>query len=87
MKVPTNKTYQIVIINFIWFILIYKYNLVSKYKPFLSKTIPSISIEDYLERIKKYAKLEQSTLVLILIYIDRVCNLNQISLNYYNIHK
>lgn len=31
--------------------------------------------------------MENSTLVLILIYIDRVCDINKIRLNYYNIHK
>ena len=35
----------------------------------------------------KYSKIENSTFVLILIYIDRVCDLNKIQLNYYNIHK
>ena len=34
-----------------------------------------------------YSKMENSTLVLILIYIDRVCDINKIRLNYYNIHK
>ena len=35
----------------------------------------------------KYSKIENTTLVLILIYIDRVCDINKIRLNYFNIHK
>lgn len=56
-------------------------------KPFLSKKVPGISIKNYLERLVKYSKIENTTLVLILIYIDRVCDLNKIRLNYFNIHK
>lgn len=56
-------------------------------KPFLTKKIPSISIKQFFERIVKYTKLENSTLVLILIYIDRLCDIQKFRLNYYNIHK
>lgn len=56
-------------------------------KPFLSKKVPGITIKNYLERLVKYSKIENTTLVLILIYIDRVCDLNKIRLNYFNIHK
>ena len=56
-------------------------------KPFLSKKIPSISIFDFLERIVKYTKMQDSTLMLILIYIDRFCEMNYINLNFFNIHK
>lgn len=41
---------------------------------FHSRTPPSISISDYLRRIHKYASLEKSVLLLILIYIDRICS-------------
>lgn len=54
---------------------------------FYSKRIPNISIEDYLSRLQKYAKVNDSTIILILIYIDRICNKNKVKLSYYNIHK
>ena len=56
-------------------------------KPFLSRIIPSISIKDYLWRLYKYSKINSSTIILILIYIDRLCNINKFKLTYYNIHK
>ena len=55
-------------------------------KPFLSIS-PSISINDYLERLYKYSKMNISTVILILIYIDRICNINKFKLTYYIIHK
>jgi hypothetical protein len=59
----------------------------NKIKYFLSKKIPSISIQNFLERLTKYSKIESNTLILILIYIDRFCDANKIRLNYFNIHK
>jgi len=56
-------------------------------KPFLSKTIPSISIRDYFWRLCKYSKINNSTKILILIYIDRLCNMYKFKLSFYNIHK
>ena len=55
-------------------------------KPFLSIN-PIISINDYLERLYKYSKMNISTMLLILIYIDRICNINKFKLTYYIIHK
>lgn len=54
---------------------------------FMFKEIPRYSIKDYLFRLFKYTNINDSTIILILIYIDRICNLNEINLNYYNIHK
>jgi hypothetical protein len=56
-------------------------------KPFLSKNIPQISIKDYLERLYKHTKINCSTIILILIYIDRICNIQKFKLTYFNIHK
>ena len=56
-------------------------------KPFTTKTIPSISIKDYLLRLSKFTKMEESTMILVLIYIDRICNYNKIQLLYQNIFK
>ena len=56
-------------------------------KSFTNKNIPSISIKDYLLRLSKHSKINESTIILILIYIDRICNMNHFILTYYNIHK
>jgi hypothetical protein len=54
---------------------------------FSSRIIPSISIEEYLIRIQTYANMEKNTLILSLIYIDRLCKIASITLTYYNIHR
>ena len=41
-------------------------------KPFLSKSIPAISIKNFFERIVKYTKIENSTLILIFVIFN--CN-------------
>ena len=53
---------------------------------FSSTNIPKISIEDYLTRIQKYAKVEKSTLIISLIYIDRICA-KKLTLTYFNVHR
>lgn len=58
-----------------------------KVAAFTYKKPPSISIFAYMSRIQKYTKLENSTLILLLIYMDRVCEMNQIILTRYNIHR
>ncbi len=55
--------------------------------PFNSKKPPSISIKAYIERIIKYTNIEESTLVLSLIYIDRICEFHDIVLSWNNIHR
>ena len=54
---------------------------------FLSRKPPKISIINYLERILRYSKIEESTLIIMLIYIDRLCDFNDLILNKYNIHR
>ena len=56
-------------------------------KSFISNNIPSISIKDYLFRLIKHSQVNVSTIILILIYIDRICKINHFFLTYYNIHK
>ena len=56
-------------------------------KPFISKKIPSISINDYIERLFKYSKVSEEIFICVLIYIDKVCGNRKINLNYNNIHK
>ena len=45
---------------------------------FSSYSIPNITIYEYLIRIQKYTLIEKNTLILSLIYIDRICQLNKI---------
>lgn len=54
---------------------------------FTYKKPPSISLEAYMQRILKYTKLEYSTLILSLIYLDRICEKNNIIMTKYNIHR
>lgn len=63
------------------------YIIESRVHPFLSKKIPAISIINYLNRIVKYTSIENSTLEMMLILIDRFCEQTKIILNYFNIHK
>ena len=53
---------------------------------FTFKMKPSISLLDYLRRILKYLKIEYSTLIIAMIYIDRICK-EKVFLNEYNIHR
>ena len=58
-----------------------------KIKYFMLKKIPSISIKDFLFRLTKYSKICESTLAMILIYIDRMCHKYNFTITYYNIYK
>jgi hypothetical protein len=54
---------------------------------FFSSEIPSISIKAYLYRIHKYTEVEYNTLILALIYIDKICEKASIILSEFNIHQ
>ena len=54
---------------------------------FFCKKIPTVSIEDYLNRIQKYSKFEDSTLIFALIYIDRLLEKKNIKLSKHNVYK
>ncbi len=60
---------------------------VNKKSLFYAKSPPSIAIDQYLERILKYTKIEDSTLIISLIYIDRICDLKGYELSLNNIHR
>ena len=47
---------------------------------------PAIPLLDYLRRILNFLKLDFSTLIIALIYIDRICR-EKVFLNEYNIHR
>jgi hypothetical protein len=44
-------------------------------------------MEEYLERIIKYTKIEESTIIIILLYLDRLAELSEIKLSDFNIHR
>ncbi len=58
-----------------------------QYEEFICKRPPSVPIDEYLNRILKYTRLEKSTLILSLIYLDRICEFNGIKIDMYSIHK
>ena len=49
--------------------------------------IPNITIEQYLNRIYIYTKMEISSLIISIIYIDRFCKENNYYLSYYSIYR
>ena len=55
--------------------------------PFSTKSPPKVSLQYFFGRIKKYSKIEKSTLIIILIYADRMCTTSGIILNPFNIHR
>ena len=54
---------------------------------FNAKKIPKISLKEYLERIKFYTEIENNTLIISLIYIDRLLQNTNLILTPYNIHR
>jgi len=54
---------------------------------FFSKIPASVTIFKYIERIIKYTHIEESTFILALIYIDKICEYNDIVLTDGNIHR
>jgi hypothetical protein len=62
-------------------------NINKNIKPFMTESIPSLSIKDYLIRLSQFTKINESTIILILIYIDRIGKINKFVLTYRNIYK
>ena len=54
---------------------------------FNSKEIPKITITNYIKRLIKYTKIEPSTLILGIIYFDRICSQGNIILSFFNVYK
>ena len=54
---------------------------------FLSKKPPQISLNKYLKRFMKYSKPEPSTLIISLVYIDKICENSNLQLTVFNIHR
>jgi hypothetical protein len=55
--------------------------------PFFNENIPTISLYDYLLRIRKYSGIGTSTFIISLIYIDRICTKKGVILSKYNVHR
>ena len=55
--------------------------------PFSTKSPPKVTLQYFFGRIKRYSKIEKSTLIIILIYADRMCTTSGIILNPHNIHR
>ena len=53
---------------------------------FFCKKQPQISINKYLKRFMKYSKPEPSTIIITLIYIDKICESSNLQLTILNIH-
>ena len=62
-------------------------NYKSEIIPFIDKHVAKISLFDYLFRIQKYSEVENSTIIISLIYLDRICSRKGIKLTKYNIHR
>ncbi len=58
-----------------------------KNSSFNSAKPPGVSILDYLQRIIKYCEIEDSTLVIALINLDRYCDFTDMEMNNFNIHR
>lgn len=58
-----------------------------KNKDIFFNVIPNISLEQYINRLILYTKMEISTLIISIIYIDRFCYKNNYDLSYYNIYR
>lgn len=54
---------------------------------FYSPYIPSISIEDYISRLVKFTQVETSTLIISLLYLDKITKNKDIILCQKNIHR
>ena len=54
---------------------------------FYLQVIPSISLYDYIKRLVKYTKMNISTLILSIIYIDKFCEKYKYVLSFNNIYR
>ena len=54
---------------------------------FTSYKKPSLSIKDYLFRIQNYTEAEDNTIIIALMYIDRLSDISSVLLTPYNVHR
>lgn len=57
-----------------------------RYSFYYSKP-PNITLYDYIYRIMEHTKINESTLVISLIYLDKIFNTNSFAITPYNIHR
>ena len=62
-------------------------NLIIEQDNFFTNFLPCISIENYLKRLFYYTKINISTLILAIVYIDNFCELNRYILTSNNIYR
>jgi hypothetical protein len=55
--------------------------------PFRVTFQPSISIQKYIKRIAIYSALEESTIIISLIFLDRICKMNSLQIDKLSIHR
>lgn len=60
---------------------------VPKYDIFFLEEIPPISLNDYIKRLVKYSKMNISSLISAIIYIDQYCDQYSYVLSYHNIYR
>jgi hypothetical protein len=54
---------------------------------FYSNRIPTLNLEDYIKRILKYSQMDPASLIIAIIYIDRICDNHKYILCINNIHR
>jgi hypothetical protein len=67
--------------------LVEKNNKNNQNSSFFCQSSPCVSLKDYMKRIIKFMKLEESSLVLAVIYIHRLIGMSDIVICLNNIHK
>lgn len=58
-----------------------------KNSEFYTVKIPSISINSYIDRIIKYTNIEENSLIICLLYIDKLCESSNFLLSENNVHR
>lgn len=73
-----------------------KKKIIDKYKKILKlqkdsiyslEESPEMKIDDYLSRLSDHLKMDKSTVIIMLIYIDRLCDKTKLVLTHLNIHQ
>ena len=69
-------------------LLDYKEKLkIQKKSVFNKDELPHISIKNYLHRIQSFSEAEDNTLIISLIFLDKICDTASIILTEYNVHR
>ena len=60
---------------------------IQKKSVFNKDELPHISIKNYLHRIQSFSEAEDNTLIISLIFLDKICDTASIILTEYNVHR